>query len=107
MSKKYTRKQSVEEAAFVVLRSFVQEYNFKTHCYFCGEEGSTRVEQNKGAKLRQEIYEFRTIGIRYKVIVRAQERKDQLGVLARAKSVIDLVAADAKYHSQCYSRYFL
>ena len=27
-------------------------------------------------------------------------------VLARAKSVIDLVAADAKYHSHCYSRYF-
>ena len=53
MSKKYTRKQSVEEAAFVVLRSFVQEYNFKTHCYFCGEEASTRVEQNKGAKLRR------------------------------------------------------
>ena len=83
--KKYTRpgsnkgKQSVEESASVVLRSVVQEFNFRTHCFFCGEEASTRLEKNKGAKLRREIYEFRTIEIRDKVIVRAQERKDQWG----------------------------
>ena len=114
MSKKYTRpgskkgKQRVEESASVVLRSFVQEFNLKTHCFFCGEEASTRVEKNKGVKLRREIYEFKTIEIREKVIVRAQERKDQLCdvVLARAKSVIDLLAAGAKYHKHCYSRYF-
>ena len=110
MSKKNTRpgsnkgKQSVEESASVVLRSVVQEFNFKTHCFFCGEEASTRVEK-KGAKLRREIYEFRTTEIRDKVIVRAQKRNDQWGdvVLARAKSVIDLVAAEAKYHKQYYS----
>ena len=44
-SRRKKGKQSVEEAASAVLRSFVQEFNFKTHCYFCGEEASTRVEK--------------------------------------------------------------
>ena len=42
------------------------------------------------------------------MIERAVERGDEWGeiVQARAKSVIDFVAAEAKYHKQCYVKYF-
>ena len=41
------------------------------------------------------------------MIARVLEKRDEWGdvALVRAKSVIDLVAADAQYHKQCYGRY--
>ena len=79
----------------------MQEFEFKTDCFFCGEEASERIEKRKKAKFRREIYEVRTIELREKVIARAVERGDEWGeiVQARAKSVIDFVAAEAKYHN--------
>ena len=90
------------------LRSEIREFDFKTDCFFCGEEASSRIEKNKGVKNRRSIYEVRTIEMRDNVISRALERGDEWGevVLARASSVIDFVAAEAKYHKPCYARFF-
>ncbi|KAJ8888464.1 hypothetical protein PR048_007954 [Dryococelus australis] len=61
------------------LRSSVDVFNIKQDCLYCGEETSDSV------------------------VARALERGDAWGeiVPARAVSVADLVAAEAKYHKQC------
>ena len=86
----------------------MRQLEFKMDFVFCDEEASPRVETNKVAKFWREIYEVKTIEMRDRVIARALERGDEWGdaVLARAQSVTDLVAAEAKCYKQCNVRYF-
>ena len=86
----------------------MRQFEFKTDCSFYGEEVSTEIEKKKDAKFRQDVYEVRTTEMRDRVTAQALEKRDAQDVvaLARAKNVVDLVAAEALYHNQCYARYF-
>ncbi|KAJ8874679.1 hypothetical protein PR048_025545 [Dryococelus australis] len=95
----FIMKKNVEQR----LCSSVDFFNIKQDCLYCGEEASIRKESKKEVKFRKTICEVTTLPFKDSVIAQALERGDAWGKIihARAVSVVDLVAAEAKYHKQC------
>ena len=109
--KQYTRRpapnKDIEEPhkKLLCLRSELTEFDIKLHCLFCGETANKTAELKKPRKYRRSIHEVATLTLQETVRARAKERNDKLGylVLSRIDSVIDLVAAESKYHRKCYN----
>lgn len=82
-------------------------FNFKTHCLFCGEEASVKVETKKAKKYRKVVHQIETLESLNSLKKKAEERKDDKGetVLRRISNVIDLVAAEGRYHENCYASF--
>ena len=76
-------------------------FDWKTCCFLCGKAAKSK----KGEQLHQ----VSTIPIHQILIERAKERDDDWGreVLHRLQSCIDLVAAEAIYHSDCSTKFRL
>lgn len=58
--------------------------------------------------MRRSSHEVRTFEIRESVLTRALARNDDWGeiVSVRIQSVHDLVAAEARYHRDCYTKFW-
>lgn len=85
----------------------MEPFNIKEDCLFCGKGTSSRKETKKEVKYKRVIYETRTLPTINSIRRRAVERADEWGniVCAGMDGIIDLVAAEAKYHSKCYQRF--
>ena len=80
------------------VRLSIWQFESKIDCLVGNEDASAMFEKNKCPKFPREIYEVRATEMREKVIAQTLERENEWGdiVLALAKSVIDLVAAEER-----------
>ncbi|XP_028418322.1 uncharacterized protein LOC114543611 [Dendronephthya gigantea] len=111
--KNYTRQSSIKAVLQPspkkqkTLRSSMTQFNFKQHCLFCGDDCDISIETKKPLARRKSIHEIRTITCKTTIANAASERDDEWGqiVLSRVESAIDLVAAEARYHGNCYANF--
>lgn len=83
------------------------QFDFKTQCIFCEKYILSDVSKLRN-QVRQEYSIVTTLEFVHSLRCNAEKRNDDWGksVLVRLASVIDLVAAEGRYHRQCY-QYFL
>ena len=89
------------------LRSQVQEYDFKTHCLFCGIYVDQQLASKYPERLALQYSSVQTLELQDTVKSCCIQRQDEwaAAVKSRILSVHDLPAAEAIYHKVC-SRYF-
>ena len=82
-------------------------FNFNKICFICNEMCDAQIETKKPIEKRREVYEVRSLTLKDSLLTKAQLRDAEWGrqVAARINSVIDLVAADACYHKDCYAKF--
>lgn len=105
--KNYTRrlpakKDETSPSAVKIPRS--DSFDFKNQCLFCGE---IAVLDSKNPNQSRPISQVRTIGILETIRSHAVARGDNWGktVTLRLSGVIDLVAAEGRYHRYCYQNF--
>lgn len=81
-------------------------FDFINKCFLCGEDASKAFiarESKKPISKREFVSEVRTLTFKPKIEEIAEERKDDWGgqILDRLQNVIDLVAAEGRYHRSC------
>ncbi|CAH2090972.1 unnamed protein product [Euphydryas editha] len=90
-------------------RSRISEsaFCFKELCLFCGEKLNEESERRKSSDFRRRISQVSTLQFKDTVLETARARDDALAkaVLARVEFQYDLVAAEAKYHRDCYANF--
>ncbi|CAH2083873.1 unnamed protein product [Euphydryas editha] len=84
------------------------DFCFKNHCLFCGNEANKEYEKKRAQKYRRKICMVSTLSFKESVLKIAQSRSDDNSktITARIGFEHDLVAAEARYHRNCYI-YFL
>lgn len=98
--------KSNEPSTSKVLRSTVsKEFDFKKHCFICNEY--IDIQTIRKYKKKIDFRQVCTIELKNKLINRCNDRNDKLGidVFNRINSEIDLVAAEAIYHKNCYNKF--
>ena len=88
-----------------VLRSERKRFNWKIHCFFCGE---VCVVDKKHPNCIKGWHKVGTLSFQASILNKCHERADKWAndVLRQLTSSIDLVASDAIYHGQCESNFF-
>ena len=96
-----------DKSTATLLRSSVQNFQFKTHCLICGEEHNDDVEIRKPKHLRKNFHQVLTQSFQETVSRVAADRDDELGrtVLHRI-GCFDLIAYECHYHGSCYTKFF-
>ena len=87
------------------LRSSTNKFNFKEHCFYCGEElVNKKVQHNK----RKRVVKCEFKDYIHSVRARANDRNDKYGdvVLTRLQNISDLISVDAEYHKACSVEFF-
>lgn len=121
--KNYTRKSSIasakrrhsqEEASTSKIspprtRARVSDsaFCFKQCCLFCGDQLNEQYETKKPKHLRRKFFNVTTLSFKESVLKAARDRNDDMGraIVARVGFEFDLVAAEAKYHNDCYNSF--
>lgn len=121
--KNYTRKSSIasakrrhsqEEASTSKIspprtRARVSDsaFCFKQCCLFCGDQLNEQYETKKPKHLRRKFFNVTTLSFKKSVLKAARDRNDDIGraIVARVGFEFDLVAAEAKYHNDCYNSF--
>lgn len=77
-------------------------FDFKRDCLLC--KNNAVYDPKYPSRHRTQIHEESTIEIKQTIIKACDDRNDEWGckVKARLLDVIDLVAAEARYHCPCY-----
>lgn len=89
-----------------VLRSAPSSFDFKSNCLLCGEKCAERDPKNPNR--HYPIYMVRTIEMKPALIETCERRSDKWGEDVRLRisgASCDLVAAEARYHPQCYKQF--
>ena len=83
------------------LRDPQNMFDWKTHCFFCGENSPP------GGKCEESV-SVRTLEIKETLLLESQNRTDRwtLEVRGRLNMCNDLVAAEAIYHKYCRSKFY-
>lgn len=86
-------------------RSEISSFDFKENCLFCGMEAGFL--RKTPLKYRKPIHLVQTLNIKHTILKYAENRNDDWGDIVRARigSVVDLVASEGRYHSDCYARF--
>lgn len=89
----------------VTRRSHHATFDFKMCCFICGK--SANVSSKTPVKYRKAFHEISTIEFKDNFLNKCDIRNDEWGetVKARILSTIDLVAAESRYHKQCYTEF--
>lgn len=124
--KNYTRKSSIaaankrqreeqEDSTSTVspprtrLRSSESAFCFKKQCLFCRQELNEEYEKRKSSDFRRRISQVSTLQFKDSIleVARTRTRDDTTAeaVLALLEFEYDLVAAEAKYHHDCYASF--
>jgi len=84
------------------LRSSAVSFDWKQHCFICGEVAQVDVKHPD----RSHVTRVESLTIHNRMKELCAKRNDQLGedVLRRLNSCVDLVAAEGRYHPQCASK---
>ena len=93
-------------------RSEISEFEFKKHCFFCGE--ICKPKDSKNPTRWRKVVQVKTVGAPGKVplkdaiLQKCEERNDEVSqvVHVRLSSISDLHAADAQYHKDCFQKFF-
>lgn len=82
-------------------------FDFKNQCLFCGEVADEAAEKKKSEKYRRKIKNVSTLEFKDTVIKKAEERRDDFGELVKSRISLqfDLIAAEAKYHAACFTKF--
>ena len=96
---------STEEPAAKKLRSSLSPFNWNDDCMFCGKHAQVDPRHPD----RAQVYQVTTLHFRDKVLEWCDTRGDTWAaeVQNRLHGCIDLVAAEAIYHSNCYTMFML
>lgn len=91
------------------MREREQSFNLKEQCIFCGEEASEVKERKKDRKTRQKIKYVSTVSFKDSIIAMADNRGDDIANAVKKRIMFenDLVAAQAKYHHNCYHSFVI
>ncbi|CAH0746943.1 unnamed protein product [Bemisia tabaci] len=83
----------------ILLRNQVDDFNFKENCLFCGG----KIVETKRKDSNRDVFPVRTLEFTESILSRAREIDDECSriVSSRVMSVVDLVAAEARYHQKC------
>lgn len=114
----YTRASSIEAASKTdrpsgsvdedarQLRSEQKAFDFKNHCLFCGEEAKPP-DVKYPAHRRRSVHNVETVRTANKISDLIQERDDDWArtVHKRILNVVDLFAAESRYHLDCYNKF--
>ena len=105
--KDYTRRLRLAPKKVDTLHEHRQEFDFKSQCIFCAKKVYEDVRKFR----KQTSHEYsvvETLEFVENIRTNAEQRNDNWGteVLMRVSNVIDLVAAEGRYHRTCY-KYFL
>lgn len=84
-----------------------EPFDFKNWCLFCSHEANEAAERKKKHKYRRTISNVSTLAFKDNVIKKAEERNDSFGELIKERILYeyDLIAAEAKYHTICYTNF--
>lgn len=99
-------KSNAPSTSKILLRSTISKgFDFKKHCFVCDEY--INIQAIKKYKRNIEFRQVCTIEFKNKVINRCMERNDKLGleVFNKINNEIDLVAAEAMYHVNCFNKF--
>lgn len=117
--KNYTRESSIQAAGKTKatevpksspvkkkLRSFSDEFDFQTRCLFCAEL-CEEINPKTPVEKRRKFSRVMTLPFRNNLISECDKRNDGFGrkVKERVLSVLDLVAAEARYHHDCLPKF--
>ncbi|KAE8740861.1 hypothetical protein FOCC_FOCC013607 [Frankliniella occidentalis] len=86
-----------------LLRRDDEGFNLKECCLFCGDRLDGNHVSRKGVSV------VATIEVKQQILDHALHRQDRLGLLVAARVngvVADLVAAEVKYHTECFPAFF-
>lgn len=77
---------------------------FNNCCFFCGDEVNEDYEKKRALKLRRRICRVTTLSLQESVLKVAQSRSDDIAkaIVSRIGFEHDLIAAEARYHRDCY-----
>lgn len=112
--KDYTRKSSIKAfkrrgerdaaAGLLPRKKPVSVFDFRTLCLFCGDQANKQAEKKKPLKYRRKIKQVTTLSFKEYIIKTGELRGDRYGQIMkeRAEFGIDLIAAEAKYHDDCF-----
>ena len=91
------------------LRQSLKCFNFQENCFFCGEITDQRKEDKKNqAKKRRKICAVTDTGFKDALLQRIATNRDVWGKNIKKRIIlVDLISKKAKYHSDCYHKYFL
>lgn len=109
------RKRESEEAATSSsplkqrMRSSQSLFEFKNYCFICGNEADEEKEKRKAKGQRKTICHVSTLSFKDNIMVLAEIRGDDWGKTVKKRVMFDtdLVAAEAKYHQTCFSKFNL
>lgn len=84
------------------LRSTCQKFDFITNCFICGNKAL--VDLKTVLHRRENVHKVETLKMKQSFLKKCDDRNDDWGerVKARLLSVSDLVAAEARYHRNCF-----
>ena len=87
------------------LRSGLLPFNWKKECVLCGSNTNFDTRHPE----RSKVHKITTLPIKNRLLECCQRRGDSWGleVQERLHGCFDLVAAEAVYHNNCYSRFML
>ena len=82
----------------------MSHFYFKIYCFICGNIADVELEVKQPVKDRSFIHLATTMHIKQSIVHIAEEHTDDWGnvVLQRLGTVIDLIAAEGRYHRGCY-----
>ena len=94
-----------------LLRSKESEFNFLCDCIFCGENASIEFHEKQSKKPvseRETVHHVETLHIKDTILKYCEQRDDDWGKIVNARicNVVDLVAAEARYHSKCMKNFY-
>ncbi|CAH1115552.1 unnamed protein product [Psylliodes chrysocephalus] len=80
---------------------------FKKQCLFCSQELNEEHEKRKSLDSRRKIQQVSTLTFKDSILDTARNRSDAMAkaVFARLEFENDLVAAEAKYHHDCFNSF--
>jgi CRISPR/Cas system-associated protein Cas5 (RAMP superfamily) len=82
---------------------------FKKYCLFCDLQANEESEKKKAQNVLRKIYKVATLAFKESILKVARARSDDAAktVTARIEYDYDLVAAEAKYHNNCYNSFLI
>lgn len=88
-------------------RSSDSAFCFKKLCLFCGNKLNEELQRKKSLDRRSKICQVSTLQFKHSILEVARTRSDAISkaVVARIEFDYDLVAAEAKYHQECYTSF--
>ncbi|XP_076040412.1 glutamate--cysteine ligase isoform X1 [Oratosquilla oratoria] len=107
----FQARQKTSQVPTTSLRSQELQFDFLHDCLFCGKDASSdflKKESKKYLGDRESVHCIEMLHVKDTILKAGEMRKDEWGkeVCTRICNVVDLVAAEARYHSACMKKFY-